>query len=506
MPAESAASADWSSSDWSSADWSSAAERATAYRAHVLVGRRTPREAALSELADRLDRLRALNSESGLSTPEVDVKGTYDAAVASEVGTAFLPLSGSLDVVGLAEGMAPVLRGAAPEEAHDRFLSLAREEAVYAGKDFPKPKRARRALERELVRWGAADQHAEADQAAWLSAQRPAPASSAARPTLSSRVLTLDALESLPAPSPLVEEMLDRGDMAMLVGASGIGKSFLAIDLACAVASGTEFRGRRAAEPGRVLYVATEGRHGLRARLAAWESAWHTSVPSEQLLILPGSVNLSSRTDVEELRQVVRERQVDFVILDTLNAVAGDLEENSSTAMGQLVTAAHQIRADRPDATVLLVHHTGKNGELRGSSALFAAMDRVLKVAGDSTAFTLDMEKSKDGPTSRLGWFKLSPSSGSMVVEGLSTSLAGDTADSSSEERALGLLRSLHGSLPILRSALIKSLVEDGMNKRTAERATKQLMQQGRVILSGTDKRPYIAAPPANPLDPFDTP
>jgi RecA-family ATPase len=79
-------------------------------------------------------------------------------------------------------------------------------------------------------------------------------------------IVTRAGLDSLPDPVPLIGGTLDADTLAVLAGPWGTGKTFLAIDWACCVATGTPWQGRPV-KAGRVLYIATEGVHGLRSRV-----------------------------------------------------------------------------------------------------------------------------------------------------------------------------------------------------------------------------------------------
>ena len=73
----------------------------------------------------------------------------------------------------------------------------------------------------------------------------------------------------LTQPHWLIEDILEEESLIGLIGSSGSGKSFLAIDMACSIASGVPFHGR-ATTKGTVLYVASEGKRGLTTRVEAW--------------------------------------------------------------------------------------------------------------------------------------------------------------------------------------------------------------------------------------------
>lgn len=60
----------------------------------------------------------------------------------------------------------------------------------------------------------------------------------------------------------LIDDWLPATGIAAVYGHPGSGKSFLVLDMAAAVASGTEWAGRHV-ERGLVVYVVAEGQTGL---------------------------------------------------------------------------------------------------------------------------------------------------------------------------------------------------------------------------------------------------
>src|SRR5262245_31012061 len=77
---------------------------------------------------------------------------------------------------------------------------------------------------------------------------------------------------TLKPPTWLIRDWLPEHANALLYGKSEHGKSFVAVDWACCVASGTPWMGIPV-KKGDVLYLAGEGEHGYVKRVAAWQQA-----------------------------------------------------------------------------------------------------------------------------------------------------------------------------------------------------------------------------------------
>src|SRR5690349_19680344 len=86
------------------------------------------------------------------------------------------------------------------------------------------------------------------------------------------RFYTEEEVMALPEPVWLLEPLLPSGAVAMLYGPSGVGKSFIAMAWAHAIAHGLSWLGRNVRK-GSVIYVAGEGGAGLGPRLKALQAS-----------------------------------------------------------------------------------------------------------------------------------------------------------------------------------------------------------------------------------------
>jgi predicted transcriptional regulator/energy-coupling factor transporter ATP-binding protein EcfA2 len=152
----------------------------------------------------------------------------------------------------------------------------------------------------------------------------------------------------------------------VLVGKSGSGKSFLALDIA----------GRVATEAV-CVYIAGEGTSGYAARWECWKD-FH-QVQDAELYFYTEALQVMDNPQVWGFFQMLENmgKKPELVIIDTMARSAIGLDENSAKDMGEFIAAVDNIRTAL-DCAVLVVHHTGKNGDMRGSSALYGAADSVL--------------------------------------------------------------------------------------------------------------------------------
>ncbi|WP_029525848.1 AAA family ATPase [Polaromonas glacialis] len=224
------------------------------------------------------------------------------------------------------------------------------------------------------------------------------------RPEPRYKLLGADDLRNLPALAWRVRGVLPAVGLAGLYGPSASGKSFLALDMASAIAEGRRWFDCRV-EAAPVVYAALEGEGGFKLRVAAWEAHTGRALPDGLAMVLQ-SFKLTEPQDVADLAAVVPAGAV--VFLDTLNRAAPTADENSSKDMGEILSAAKLLQS-LINGLVVLVHHTGKDATkgLRGHSSLFAALDAAVEVSRDGERREWKVAKSKDGQDGDAQPFKL---------------------------------------------------------------------------------------------------
>jgi hypothetical protein len=172
----------------------------------------------------------------------------------------------------------------------------------------------------------------------------------------------------------------------MLVGPSGGGKSFVALDFAAETAAKLT--------SGNVGYIAAEGLHGYASRWEAWKK--FNQVETDRLIFYPDPVNFIDDTAVTAFINQARKEMVRLIIVDTVARCMAGADENSTKDMGIFISQIDRARKEL-DCGVLLVHHTGKDGTTRGSSALYGACDSVAFLSRNEIYIAVHNEHDKGG-------------------------------------------------------------------------------------------------------------
>lgn len=204
-------------------------------------------------------------------------------------------------------------------------------------------------------------------------------------------------LDNIPAPEPVIRDVLFLDTIARVYGESGTFKSFITLDFAGCVGTGTPWHGHPVRQ-GLVVYIVAEGARGVRKRVRAWEQ--HHGRPMTGVKFLPRPVQ-SKSSEWDVLTAACERLQPTLIIVDTQARVTVGVEENSATEMGVFVDRVEKLRATC-GACVLLVHHAGYNGgHGRGSTSVKGAMQTELSVSrrgkgARDTVVTLSTGKQKD--------------------------------------------------------------------------------------------------------------
>lgn len=225
------------------------------------------------------------------------------------------------------------------------------------------------------------------------------------RGVLSARRLVEDQSASF-AGAWLLDKLLPAGGVSLLAGEVASGKTFLALDLAIAVASSQPAWGGRACLGGSVLYCCLDSSpRTIRARVQAL-CAGRGIDPLENLFFDFSPLNLAQPSGQECLLEMIRAQKASLVVIDVLARYLPGLDENSVAAVGPVFTALRGMAAQY-GVSFLVVHHFNKSGaagmgRFRGSSDIAAAVDAALSVTVSGSRVnprrTVTPEKNRDLP------------------------------------------------------------------------------------------------------------
>lgn len=317
-------------------------------------------------------------------------------------------------------------------------------------------------------------------------------------PPVSDWLIPADEFCTKPAPIKwMVKNWIQEDALMMIHGPSGGGKTFVALDWCLHIASGlTNWNGHRV-KKGTVVYLAGEGHHGLRSRIAAWKQ--YHGVKSVNMWLSKAGCDLNTPEGymkvVEAIRALPEIPRV--IVVDTLHRfLSGD--ENSAQDAKTMIDACAALMREF-NCSIILVHHTGVSDEAqhraRGSSAWKGALEIEVSVvpAKNDGPLQIVQRKSKDAEEAKPVYAELTlvPINGWIDEDGDQVSSAVITQTDAPPERQkespeIHHMRTFRNAwdkshqevldgLPyITRSAMIDFLCTDGgMKLSTAEKHMK---------------------------------
>ncbi len=308
--------------------------------------------------------------------------------------------------------------------------------------------------------------------------------------------------------SYLVKGYLPTQSLGMIYGQSGTFKSFHALSWACSIAAGKEWNGFKVKQRS-VLYIAGEGGFGVPRRIKAWCNRYNSGEPINSLYRLDHPVFFGEPEQIEQLIRTIKyyfqsSLSLGLIVIDTMaRCFSGD--ENRADDMNRFVTACDRIKIET-GATVLVVHHSGKDKEkgARGSSVMRAACDfefSITRAKVETPALVLNCTKAKDESEPKSQMFELeemklfTDSDGDKVVS-LVCSIDGqeppeepqDTKLGKAEEQVWQAIRSRKASQETTGYQVIRDdLKAQGFDISNFSKVVNKLINKGVIDKQGND-------------------
>jgi DNA repair protein RadA/Sms len=262
----------------------------------------------------------------------------------------------------------------------------------------------------------------------------------AAQGSVPGRIVEVEGLTGESRPDPRVETgiaELDRvtgggfvpGSVLLLGGEPGIGKSTLLLQACAAMAA----RGER------VVYVSGE------------EAIPQVRLRAIRLGLAQAPVELAAATNVEDIVTTLREgRRPAVVIIDSIQTMYSHVIESAPGTVTQVRGCAQALirYAKTSGASVILVGHVTKDGQVAGPRVVEHMVDAVLSFEGDSSHHfrMVRAMKNRFGATDEIGVFEMTRLGLTEVANPSALFLAGRDANAP----GAAVLAGIEGTRPLL--------------------------------------------------------
>jgi len=183
----------------------------------------------------------------------------------------------------------------------------------------------------------------------------------------------------LPQRVCLMEPWLPCSGLTQVYAYRGVGKTFFALNVAYAVATGSSFLGWSCPTPKRVLYIDGEmPAADMQARLMGIQTLesspklqFKLITPDFQDVVTPNLANPESQSELSSYTD-----EADLIVVDNISTLCRTGKENDSDQWTPVQQWALKMRSE--GRSVLFVHHANKSGGQRGTSGREDVLDTVI--------------------------------------------------------------------------------------------------------------------------------
>lgn len=211
----------------------------------------------------------------------------------------------------------------------------------------------------------------------------------------------------LPPMEPMFGPWLVKQSLSMMYAWRGVGKTYFALNIAYAVAAGGTFLDWEAPEPNGVLYVDGEmPGPAMQSRLKSIIKGSDKACDPEYFRIVTPDLQTRPMPDLStvEGQELVEAQITDntrLIVVDNLSSLVRSGKENDAESWGVIGEWGSRQRAQ--GRAVLFVHHSGKDGQQRGTSRREDILDTVVRLSlpddynadTDGARFNVTFEKDR---------------------------------------------------------------------------------------------------------------
>ena len=303
----------------------------------------------------------------------------------------------------------------------------------------------------------------------------------------------------------LVEGLWSDQAVGILGGEPKCYKSFLALDVAVSVASGTaclrQFPVRRTGKV--LLFPAEDSLAIVRQRLEGIATMAQVDFPSLPVEVITApSLRLDTPTDRQRLADTIQKLQPILLVLDPLIRLHR-IDENDASQVAALLSYLRELQR-RFQVAILLVHHARKdsNGSrpgqaLRGSSELHGWGDSNLYMRRKGAQLTLSTEH-RAAPSQDHIPLQLTQAGSALALTALDKPLAEPKTEPTPIERVRAALAQLQE--PVFSVQQLRKLC--AIRTETLCAALEELTQQGELSRNAKGYQLNLPFPVSRPIDP----
>ena len=224
----------------------------------------------------------------------------------------------------------------------------------------------------------------------------------------------------LPDSPWLLPGLIAEGGLNLIAGEVASGKTWLALDLGLAAATGGMAWGRHFGTPTPTLYLGCDNNWSTLARRVKELVAGREIPGPADFHVCDAALDLGSPEGIQTLERLVTDTGARMVVIDVLARYMRGVDENAAGEVAPVLTGLRAF-ANRHGVTLVILHHLNKSkgivGQLleriRGSIEFAGAVDTVLVLTvqgeGMDAKRMLRQKKNRDGEEAADMTFEIVP-------------------------------------------------------------------------------------------------
>ena len=213
-----------------------------------------------------------------------------------------------------------------------------------------------------------------------------------------------DALQPQPPIEWIVDGLISAGSVNVFYGEGGSKKTWALLDMAISVARGESWL-NLTTQAGGVLVIDEEsGRRRITRRIGEVLRGHNADSDTPVYCVSLAAFDFGNPNDIGELYNLIVSTKARLIIIDALADVMPGRDENAVKDVQPVFLSLRRIAEDT-QAAIILIHHSNKGGNYRGSTAIKGALDLLVSVESrtGSDEITFKTEKARDAIASSLG-------------------------------------------------------------------------------------------------------
>lgn len=219
------------------------------------------------------------------------------------------------------------------------------------------------------------------------------------------KFLEFKDLRSLPKPEWLLYNVLPTKGVSFIYGPPKSGKTFVMVTIAGSVASENINWMDFATKHGHVIYIAAEDIDEVARRFIAWAEVNKISdLPNLHFFPCPLALAKDTPRFMDAIDRRYPDAKIVLFVVDTLAMCSLGVDENTKkdfdAVLGSLETLWRKY-----NCSVVAVHHSGKNGEMRGTSSMDGIAYSKIEVSAVENRVALKCKEKRRGRAFDDIWF-----------------------------------------------------------------------------------------------------